>query len=112
MELNIDVNNKVKTIIDKLVYDFASRKWSSKIEQERNVREHTIQIVKIFQEIQDATIESEKAHDNYEKTINKLNEKIEELKNIINVNHNNQLDNDKNYIGSVMYSVNKQILEK
>lgn len=112
MELNIDVNNRVKNIIDKLVYDFISSKWSSKIEQERNVREHTIQIVKIFEEIQDATIESEKTHDNYEKTIIKLNEQIEELKNIINVNHNNQLDNDKNYIGSVMYSVNKQFLDK
>lgn len=111
MELNIDVNNRVKNIIDKAINDF-NTKWSSQTEKERGVREHTISVVKIFEEIQDATIESEKAHDNYEKTINKLNEKIEELKNIINVNHNNQLDNDKNYIGSVMYSVNKQILEK
>lgn len=111
MELNIDVNNRVKTIIDKAINDF-NTKWSSQKEKERGIREHTISVVKIFEEIQDATIESEKSHDNYEKTISKLNEQIDELKNIINVNHNNQLDNDKNYIGSVMYSMNKQFLDK
>lgn len=111
MELNIDVNNQVKNIIDEAINDF-STKWSSHTEKERGTREYSIQIVKIFEKIQDATIESEKAHDNYEKTISKLNEQIEELKNIINVNHNNQLDNDKNYIGSVMHSVNKKFLDK
>lgn len=111
MELNIDVNNRVKSIIDEAINDF-NTKWKSNTEKERGVREHTIKIVKIFEKIQDATEEAEKSHDNYEKTISKLNEQIEELKNIINVNHNNQLDNDKNYIGSVMHSLNKQILDK
>jgi hypothetical protein len=111
MELNIDIKNQVLKIINKAITDYDT-KWKSNVEKERGTREYSIQIVKIFEEIQDATIESEKAHDNYEKKISNLNEQIEELKNIINVNHNNQLDNDKNYIGSVMHSVNKKFLDK